>query len=326
MEDDLELRLNEFEVKFTGKMEDIDNAFQSIVREQNYAERLITHQQEECKILIEKKDKELNEHMLEITNKTMEEIMERVNKRNLDIELKFKEISEHIDALEESFVTDQRKIDTLAQDTGSTKTDIEEMLKNVDEVTKQKIENIEKKLADLNNILENTQERMYEHEANKKNNLIFYGISQEERESTKKLLAKVLEIIHIKLNIKREVCVRHVGRLYAGPDVHGCRPVLVTFEEFNDREDVLATSKVMKETGITITEDISKKVREARQELKKFLRVVKRNSPDKYCFLQYDKLFVGGKVFVYDETEGKVMEQNLKDERCVKLLKSFHFT
>ena len=142
MEDDLELKLNEFEVKFTGKMEDIDNAFQSIVREQNYAQRLITHQQEECKILIEKKDKELSEHMLEITNKTMEEIMERVNKRNLDIELKFKEISEHIDALEESFVTDQRKIDTLAQDTGSTKTDIEEMLKNVDEVTKQKIENI----------------------------------------------------------------------------------------------------------------------------------------------------------------------------------------
>ena len=65
----------------------------------------------------------------------------------------------------------------------------------------------------------------------------------------------------------------------------------------------------MKESGLTITEDISKKIREARQELKKFLRVVKRNSPDKYCFLQYDKLFVDGRVFVFDQEEGKVVEQ-----------------
>ena len=70
----------------------------------------------------------------------------------------------------------------------------------------------------------------------------------------------------------------------------------------------------MKESGLTITEDISKKIREARQELKKFLRVVKRNSPDKYCFLQYDKLFVDGRVFVFDQEEGKVVEQRSPDE------------
>ena len=80
---------------------------------------------------------------------------------------------------------------------------------------------------------------------------------------------------------------------------------------------VLTKSKVLKESGITITEDISKKIREARQELKKFLRIVKRNSPDKYCFLQYDKLFVAGKVFIFDEREGKVVEQTNTDG-CVE--------
>ena len=139
--------------------------------------------------------------------------------------------------------------------------------------------------------------------------MIFNGIHQEERETPQKLLAKVLDLIHVKLNIKREIIVTNVSRMYAGPEVHGCRPVLVSFEDFNERVEVLTTSKVMKDSGITITEDISKKIREARQELKKFLRIVKRNSPDKYCFLQYVKLFVDGKVFMFDEKEGKVVEQ-----------------
>ena len=86
--------------------------------------------------------------------------------------------------------------------------------------------------------------------------------------------------------------------------------MLIKFEDFNDREDVLATSRVTKDTGISITEDVSKKVREAQKELKKFLRVVKRNSPDKYCFLQYDKLYIDGKIFVYDEEKEEVVEQS----------------
>ena len=157
--------------------------------------------------------------------------------------------------------------------------------------------------------LENAQEKMYDHEFNKKNNLIFYGILQEERETPQKLLAKVVEAIRVKLNMKREISITNVSRMYAGPEVHGCRPVLVTFQDFNEKEEVLTTSKVKKESGITITEDISKRTREARQELKKFLRIVKRNDPDKHCFLQYDKLFVSGNVFIFDEKEGKVVEQ-----------------
>jgi hypothetical protein len=116
-------------------------------------------------------------------------------------------------------------------------------------------------------------------------------------------------LIHLKLYIMQEISITSVSRMYAGPDVHGCRPVLVTFEDFNEREEVLTKSKVLKESGITITEDISKKIREARQELNFFLRIVKRNNPDKYCFLQYEKPFVAGKISVFDEREGKVVEQ-----------------
>ena len=36
-----------------------------------------------------------------------------------------------------------------------------------------------------------SQEKMYEFEANMKNNLIFYGVPQEERETPERLLSKV---------------------------------------------------------------------------------------------------------------------------------------
>ena len=50
-----------------------------------------------------------------------------------------------------------------------------------------------------------------------------------------------------------------------GPDVHGTRPVLVTFETFKDRETVLKLAKTLsKKAKINVSEDLSKRTREAR--------------------------------------------------------------
>ena len=97
--------------------------------------------------------------------------------------------------------------------------------------------------------------------------------------------------------------------MYTGPEVFGCRPVLVTFEEFRDREEVLKNSKMLKKPTISITEDLSKRTRVARQELRKFMRHVKKVNPEKRCLLQYDKLFIDGKLFAYSESSGKVEQQ-----------------
>ena len=55
-----------------------------------------------------------------------------------------------------------------------------------------------------------------------------------------------------------------------GPDVHGTRPVLVTFETFKDRETVLKLAKTLsKKAKINVSEDLSKRTREARFDLYK---------------------------------------------------------
>ena len=103
--------------------------------------------------------------------------------------------------------------------------------------------------------------------------------------------------------------VTRVSRMFTGPKVMGCRPDLVTFESFTDREDVLQSSLVtMGRSSVSVTEDFSQKTREARQELKKFVRQVRKINPEKRCLVKYDKLFIDGKMFVYSEVEGRVIE------------------
>ena len=87
----------------------------------------------------------------------------------------------------------------------------------------------------------------------------------------------------------------------------GSKPVLVTFENFKDREDILRKGNLLKGSNIHITEDLSKRTRESRNELRKYMRKVKRNNPSASCFLQYDKLYVDSKIYVFNDLQGKVL-------------------
>ena len=83
----------------------------------------------------------------------------------------------------------------------------------------------------------------------------------------------------------------------------------------------------MRNSIISVTEDFSKKTREARQELRKFLRMVKKTNPERRCFLQYDKLYVEGKLFLYNEMTGLVEEQwgtvsSTEDQNSLRSLSS----
>ena len=177
------------------------------------------------------------------------------------------------------------------------------------------IQSLNEKVERIANTVENVQEKMYDFEANKKNNLIFYGIPNETHEKESKLLDKVKDLIKANMRIRRELVITTASRMYTGPEVFGCRPVLVTFEEFKDREEVLKNSRFLKKSTISVTEDLSKRTRESRQELRKFMRHVKRINPEKRCFMQYDKLFIDGKVFIYSEASGSVEQQQNVLER-----------
>ena len=47
--------------------------------------------------------------------------------------------------------------------------------------------------------------------------------------------------------------------------------------------------------------DLSRKTREARQELRKFLTFARKINPEINGFLRYDRLFIDGDIYHYDE-------------------------
>jgi len=79
-----------------------------------------------------------------------------------------------------------------------------------------------------------------------------------------------------------------------------------------DREEVLSKSKLLKSANIYVSEDLSRKTREHRNELFKYMRFIKKRAPNKKCVIRYDKLFVDNDVFIYDENEGKVVRNLAK--------------
>ena len=88
------------------------------------------------------------------------------------------------------------------------------------------------------------------------------------------------------------------------------RPVVVTFEEFKDRDEVLRKAGLLKLSSLHVTEDMSRRVRESRQELRRFMREVRRVNPTSVCSLQYDTLYVDKKCYKYSPLEGKVVEHS----------------
>ena len=85
---------------------------------------------------------------------------------------------------------------------------------------------------------------------------------------------------------------------------------MVTFENFKDREEVLRKGKLSRNSNIHISEDISKRTRETRAELRKFMRKIKKTNPDATCFMQSDKLYVNNKIYVFNDLQGRVSQSS----------------
>ena len=70
-----------------------------------------------------------------------------------------------------------------------------------------------------------------------------------------------------------------------------------------DKEDVLRKSSLLRGSNIHVTEDMNRKTRESRSELRRFMRNIKRANPSVNCVLQYDKLVVDHKIFVWNDIQ-----------------------
>ena len=61
-----------------------------------------------------------------------------------------------------------------------------------------------------------------------------------------------------------------------------------------------------------------RRVRESRNELRKFMRDVKRQNPAANVVLQYDKLFVNHRCYIWNDIQGQVIEHTPVSDRGKK--------
>ena len=200
--------------------------------------------------------------MKEMELKTGLKEKEKETERNKMIET-IELFKSQIRDIKDDITTTGQRIENLEAVCHEEKTELGETMFRLEETVQQ----LNNKVERVANALENVQEKMYDFEANKKNNLIFYGIPNAEHETENNLIVKVKEVIKLNMKVRRELVITTASRMFTGPEVMGCRPVLVTFEEFKDREEVLKKSQCIKKPTISVTEDLSKGTRESRPEL-----------------------------------------------------------
>ena len=127
----------------------------------------------------------------------------------------------------------------------------------------------------ITGVYEDINEKMFEIDKTRKNNLLFYGIKPDFLpEIQTQLEKKINEIMRFNLHINRNVPVVKIARMMTGPEVRGCRPVLVNFAYWKDREEVLSKSRLLRGSNIYVTEDLSRRMRETRAHLTKYMRDV----------------------------------------------------
>jgi len=135
----------------------------------------------------------------------------------------------------------------------------------------EKLHMLTHKIDAITGVYDDLHEKMHEIDKTRKNNLLLYGIKPDFLpEIHSQLEQKVKEIFKHNMQMSREIPTTKIARMLTGPEVRGCRPILIHFANWKDREEVLAKSRLLRGTNIYVTEDLSRKIREHRNELNKF--------------------------------------------------------
>ena len=188
---------------------------------------------------------------------------------------------------------------------------LRDKLKEVDSLGN-KSSDTSSKVADIENSIDEINEKLWELDKSWRNNLVFYGVRSEAIDEHPSVTeTKVREVIRLRMHITRDVPMSRVRRTPNGPEVRGCKPITVCFEKYSDKDEILRKAKLLTGTSIYVGEDFSKRVKDQRGELQRFWKtVVKRKRPNAKCRMQYDKLIVDNEVYVYNDLTGQIEQVN----------------
>ena len=219
-------KLVEFADAFEQKLKELDEIFQSVAQRQGRIEESNSKSQSsDTKKMIETSALVLREHLSNVSKNTVRDFETRFEVREKVFQTELKTLTNKMDSVEDILLKEKERLDKLQQISGMSMMDVERKLDEKDEEVDTRIDSLTDQLDELKSSMENVHEKMYDYEASKKNNLIFYGIPKEEKETAKTLILKIKSIIQNRLNIKRYISISGACRLFSGQSI---RPVFLS--------------------------------------------------------------------------------------------------
>ena len=212
-------KLVEFADAFEQKLKELDEIFQSVAERQGRIESNSKSQTIDTKKMIETSALVLREHLSNVSKNTVRDFETRFEVREKVFQTELKTLTNKMDSVEDILLKEKERLDKLQQISGMSMMDVERKLDEKDEEVDTRIDSLTDQLDELKSSMENVHEKMYDYEASKKNNLIFYGIPKEEKEMAKTLILKIKSIIQNRLNIKRYISISGACRLFSGQSI-----------------------------------------------------------------------------------------------------------
>lgn len=156
---------------------------------------------------------------------------------------------------------------------------------------KRAIENLESKIDDLEN-------------RSRRNNLIIYGLNEEQDETSEMLEKTVNQKVIKDILEMNPVEIERVHRI-GKPDPNKTRPIIFKLLDWRQKSQILARGRKLKDTGVSIGEDFSKRVRDIRKKLWASAKTNRENQEK--VSLAFDKLYINKRAYIWsDEKNDKV--------------------
>nr|XP_040575713.1 uncharacterized protein LOC121124618 [Lepeophtheirus salmonis] len=246
-------------------------------------------------------------------NSSIQQVMDKTSElfKNIhhNINQNSKDVKESMDNLKldltDSKEMTHRNIQMLSEETNTNILDLNNKTSRISQ-------NLCDRMDEIDAMHDDMQDRVFEIDKNRKNNLVFYGLKGEEvdPDESERLIKSFLNIY---LRVSREIPINKGIRLWNGPAFRGVKPLLVCFQLFKDKEEILRKSaSLLKGTNVYVTEDFSRKIRKQREELLKYARDLRSRDPEIKVNLVYDRLYVESDVYLYNEVEAKVEKVHMK--------------
>lgn len=193
----------------------------------------------------------------------------------------------------------------LEKENDSLRESLEFALKSVEDLTEEtKVQR--KAMSELTEDVRNlTQTVTFERERaikleshSRRNNLIFYNIPEEAKESTSKTEDLIYTFLEEKLNMEAEeasnISIERAHRLGKRKEDKP-RPIIVKLSFHKDKEHILSNASKLAGTGFGISQDFPKEIVEIRKGLIKVMKEERKKG--RAAKLNYDKLYIDGQIY-----------------------------